>query len=170
MLGKRLNSKHQASTVYQDNVVPLFPPQSLSGSLLYDDQILVPEPVGWVVQLADRFDELTSLRRGWDGYAGIPVSFSCAQFAANLLDRLFDAEVGAPQLVPGSDGTIQIEWHENNFDIEVDILAPYHVVAFRYDLLADQEIEIELDTDFTALAGWISELKVDRSEMNCSGV
>lgn len=102
------------------------------------------------------------LPAGWDGYAGQPVSFGCAQFAAQLLERLCDEEVPPPSLVPGSDGSLQLEWHRNDFDIEVDILAPYKVIASRFDCLTQLDEEFELETDFAAIASWIIDMKSAR--------
>ena len=116
----------------------------------------------WTSALVGKFNQLTALRLGWDGYTGRPVSFTCAMFAAQLIERLFDEAIPPPSLVPGSDGTLQFEWHMNGYDVEVDVLGDYNVIATRYDCLDGTEEELELDTDFTALAGWISELKVDR--------
>lgn len=117
----------------------------------------------WTKSLNGKFNELTALQFGWDGYAGRPVSFICAKFAANLLERLFDEALPPPSLVPGSDGTLQFEWHINQYDVEVDVLGAFDVVATRHDHETGSTEELELDTDFTALAGWISELKENRS-------
>mgnify|MGYP006919319672 CR=1 FL=1 len=118
----------------------------------------------WVKELEDRFDELTSLPRGWDGYAGAPVSFNCAQFAANLIERLCVNSLPAPQLVPMPDGTVRLEWHMNQFDLEIDVLGPYNVLAYRADLLTGEEEEIEIETDFSVLSDWVSKLATYRKE------
>jgi hypothetical protein len=114
----------------------------------------------WAVELEPRFNWLTALQIGWDGYRGRPVSFTCAQFAAMLLERIYNPRVEAPSLVPGSDGTIQIEWHYNDFDIEIDILAPYQIVAYRLDCLTGNEEEFVLDSDLSVLAVWLKELSL----------
>jgi hypothetical protein len=113
----------------------------------------------WVAALSDRFNELTALQHGWDGYNGKPVSFTCASFAAKLLERLFDNALPPPDLIPGTDGTLQFEWHINGYDIEVDVLDAYEVVAVRHELRTGAVEELELDNDFTTLAHWIGELK-----------
>ena len=117
----------------------------------------------WSMALSERFNALTSLPKGWDGYAGRPVSFTCAKFAAQILERLYDGEVPPPSLVPGSDGSLQIEWHINQYDIEIDVLAPFHLIATRFDILSGDEEEIELQADVTVLANWIRDLKTDRN-------
>lgn len=118
----------------------------------------------WTKNLISRFNELTALPVGWDGYGGKPVSFTCASFAANLLERLYDQDIPPPSLVPGSDGTIQFEWHINNFDIEVDVLGAFEVLASRHNCDTGDLEEIEIEADFTILAGWIGDLKSEPSQ------
>jgi hypothetical protein len=113
----------------------------------------------WTKALGGKFDKLTALRLGWDGYAGQPVSFTCASFAARLLERLYDEALPPPSLVPGSDGTLQFEWHINQYDVEVDVLGAFEVVAIRHDCLTGATEELELDTDFTSLADWIGAMR-----------
>jgi hypothetical protein len=156
----QVNALRQISSVFQDEIPNFVTYRSGTSSLtIRGARIRVTQPRSrWVVELKDRFDELTALPYGWDGYGGRPVSFNCAQFTANLLERLFVEGVPAPQLVPGGDGTIQFEWHRNNFDVEIDVLAPYEVVAIRRDHRSNQVQELDLQTDFTSLSDWIAEL------------
>lgn len=112
----------------------------------------------WMAQLRDRFMEVTELPRGWDGYSGRPVSFQVASFAANLLERLCRDDVPAPSIVPGSDGSLQIEWHRNRYDIMIDIRAPLSVDCYRFDLESGEECETHLTNDFTLLATWIKNM------------
>ena len=123
----------------------------------------------WFVELQDRFDELTALEKGWDGYTGLPVSFNCALFAANLIERLFVANVPKPSLVPGSDGTIQIEWHRNQFDIEIHVLGPNELIASRYDHRTGHSLELELENDFSELGEWIVDLQRDATVVDLAG-
>ncbi|WCL54406.1 hypothetical protein [Gimibacter soli] len=112
----------------------------------------------WMSVLRPRFDELTALPRGWDGYQGVPVSWSCAEFAANILDRLNEEYVPPPSLVPGSDGTVQIEWHRNGYDVEIHVLAPNKVNAYRYDRNSGHEEEFNLTNDFSSVQNWVKQL------------
>lgn len=158
---KEMNALSQSSSAFQDEVPNFVPSDSVTSSLFPRDvRVRVAQPRSrWVTELKDRFNRLTSLEPGWDGYAGLPVSFTCAQFAANLIERLYVEGVPAPQLVPGSDGTVQFEWHRNEFDVEIDVLGPYEVVAVRRNLRTGEVEELDLQTDFTPLSHWIAGLE-----------
>jgi len=116
----------------------------------------------WVQSLEERFNNLTSLPIGWDGYDGLPVIFNYAYFAVSLLEQVYNKSVSPPSLVPGSDGTLQIEWHENQYDIEIDILGANNVVATRYDLVTNLEETHELKNDFSIVVEWIDSLAKER--------
>lgn len=161
-----MNAQPDFTTAFQDEIPNYRADRDAILSLsARQTRVRVAHPrSAWVKELEERFEVLTSLRRGWDGYAGLPVSFTCAQFAANLIERLYSRALPAPQLVPMPDGTMRLEWRMNDFDVEIAVLGPYDVVAYRVDLLNDTEDEIEIQTDFTELSEWISELAAGRVE------
>ena len=115
----------------------------------------------WVQELAPRFEDLVKLKPGWDGYLGIPVSFSNATFAANLLETLCLNTLPAPSLVPGTDGTLQLEWHINGYDLEIDVLGANNVVATRFCHQTEEEKEMYLKNDFSELVQWVDDLAYD---------
>ncbi len=164
-----MNSSAQRNSVFQDEIPNFVQGEktnyvfNLKASYGNKVRIARQPSSSWFETLKDRFDDLSSLSKGWDGYRGQAVKFTCAQFAANLLERLFDSNLPPPSLVPGSDGTIQIEWHRNQYDIEIDVLAPYEVVATRFDKVSGLSEELDLQSDFTDLAVWIADLATDRN-------
>ena len=72
--------------------------------------------------LINRMAELKSLPYGWDGYQGVPVNNECVWFAIRFFNELGWENFPMPSLVPGSDGTLQVQWNMGGFDIEVDIV------------------------------------------------
>jgi hypothetical protein len=118
---------------------------------------------GWTRSLQNRLNELVSLQPGWDGYTGRPVSYTVAAFAAAILNELHISGVQVPSLVPGSDGTLQIEWHVNNIDIELDVLGANNVIASFYDHENDIEEELVIRSDFISVWKWLL-IVADRSE------
>lgn len=160
-----MNARVGFTTAYQDNISDFRSSEASISPLAVGRlrKVRVPNHKSpWAQELKDRFDTLTALKKGWDGYNGKPVSFTCAQFAANLIENLYLERLPPPQLVPGSDGTLQLEWHINQYDLEIDVLAPYRVVATLFNHKTDKEKKIEIETDFTALADWVLALREDR--------
>ena len=85
-----------------------------------------------ICALDGKFSELSNLSAGWDVYNGIPATAPCARFAKIILKEIYHPPLNAPdELVPGSDGTLQIEWHQNQFDIEIDVLDDNYAIATR---------------------------------------
>jgi hypothetical protein len=79
-------------------------------------------------------------------------------FAATVLERVYETNLPLPALVPGADGSLQIEWHVSDFDIELDVLDANKVVARRYDCRSDTEQEEQLSNDFTVVSTWVEDL------------
>lgn len=161
----------QAASAFQEksNLVHLGRSNSASKAAAAWARAMVPwYHSRWVRVLEARLNELTSLPRGWNGYRSLPVSFSCASFAANLLERICVDGLAPPSLVPGTDGTLQIEWHRNKYDLEIDVLGPGNVIASRTDLVTGQCDEIELQNDFTQLAAWVRELATARGDIEAA--
>ncbi|MFZ1415884.1 MAG: hypothetical protein WAS73_15095 [Defluviicoccus sp.] len=156
-----MNAMQKSSAVFQDGVNDFAPSeQKISSRPISGARVRVAQPRSqWVSELTERFEDLLKLPPGWDGYAGRPVTFNCALFAANLIERLFVGGVPAPQLVPGGDGTLQIEWHRNQYDVEIDVLGPFDVLAVRRNIRTGQVEELELQMDFSPLSEWIAALK-----------
>ena len=113
----------------------------------------------WLEELQEKLAELCALPEGWDSYDGRAVLPGIALFAREILDRVYEDGLPMPSLVPGSDGSLQIEWHCMDYDIEVDILAPYDVECCRGDIRTDgEDDELRLTADFTELHAWIRSL------------
>ena len=112
----------------------------------------------WNKQLTDRLSELVSLHAGWDGYNGQPVDFTKAYFASEVLKQLYVDDVCTPALVPGSDGTLQAEWHACDMDIELDILDVNKVNALYVDNRNETETELEIRANFTPVREWLQEM------------
>lgn len=110
----------------------------------------------WHREVADRLNELTSLSRGWDGYNSPPVSFDTAHFAMQMLEAITREDAPAPQIVPGTSGDLQIEWHTDNGDVELHVVRPYRVTAWRAcEDTGEAGQELALTNDFTAVAAWV---------------
>ena len=72
----------------------------------------------------DRLEELLNLKTNWNGHGAGPVSPRAADCARAMWAALEGIGMKPPQLVPLDGGSLQMEWHEGGFDIEIQIM-PY---------------------------------------------
>jgi hypothetical protein len=123
--------------------------------------MVLPVPAnGWQKVTMARLDELVRLPKGWNGYDGEPVRFETAYFTLTILQSVCLGSVPAPQLVPGSGGgDMQAEWHTLDASIELHILGPNQVNAWRCGpSLGEDGEEVNLSTDFTIVSRWLKEM------------
>jgi hypothetical protein len=88
--------------------------------------------------------ELCRLPHGWDGHDGKPANPDTVVFAANIIAGLMRPRVPMPSVMPLSYGGVQIEWHRNNWDVEIEIIAPNRMHVFAYNLISGIEESYEL--------------------------
>ena len=65
--------------------------------------------------------ELTALKQGWDGYDGVPVRFCAARTALKFLGAIEAHTQIMPDIVPLSNGGLQLEWFVGTCEVEVEI-------------------------------------------------
>lgn len=113
----------------------------------------------WSEEVKRRLEYLIRLEQGWDGYKGSPVSFDNACFALRMLESICGTETPAPQIVPGMEGDLQIEWHTLKGDIELHVRAPNDVDAWILEIDNNGDgVERSLTTDFTEIALWVEKI------------
>ena len=82
-------------------------------------------PIPAIQTLADRsraaLGGLTKLDPGWDGYNGSPVLPRVADHALRLLEVIGAHTQIVPDVVPLSNGGVQLEWYVGVHEIEVEI-------------------------------------------------
>jgi hypothetical protein len=113
----------------------------------------------WRESVVERLNHVCSLPSKWDGYYGRPVDFGTANFALRVLETICHVGKPAPSIVPGPSGDLQIEWHTRAWDVELHVLAPYNVEAWRDSSTSlDDGETLVLAADFTDVRKWIREL------------
>lgn len=125
-----------------------------------DPKVMIIQPnFDWRKAAVARLEKLVRLPVGWDGYSGQPVSLLNANFALQMMDTMCGSTAGSPQFVPGVDGDLQIEWHTLLGDVELHVIEPNHVRAWRC-IVSDPplEEEAELTNEFTKVAAWVKEV------------
>lgn len=113
----------------------------------------------WVKPTIDRLGILLALPENWDSYGAASISFANVEYAFRLLGFIIGDDTPPPDVVPTSEGSIQIEWHEVGIDLEVEVLSPYRVhVSYKDRHHAGREWSDELTSDLTELKTAINEL------------
>jgi hypothetical protein len=79
---------------------------------------------GWKLQLSANSRGLADLRAGWDGPGSLPIPASALARAIFYIESALACrpdDIAPPRLVPGGDGSIQVEWHTKRGELEFDI-------------------------------------------------
>jgi hypothetical protein len=127
--------------------------------------VVLISPLKWRSEIEAKLGKLIQLKKGWDGYRGMPVSFGTANFALQMLENVCLVETPMPQLIPGVNGDLQIEWHSRVADIELHVRRPNSVHAWRQNNFSNREYEeFDLTNNFQPILTWIKQL----SEANAS--
>lgn len=107
--------------------------------------------------IMSKLGELVTLEPGWDGYQAPAVSFQNASFALRMIEAICGQQTPAPQIVPGSGGDLQVEWHLANGDVELHVRSPNDVQAWRRIPGDSEDGEaFDLKNDFTDVAHWVA--------------
>ncbi len=85
-------------------------------------------------------NELMRLPLGWDGHDGRPVDFDVADFAVQFLLQTLEPNGPAPLVVPTSYGGLQLEWHEQEIDLEIEVEAPNRIFVSFEDRESGEEV------------------------------
>ncbi|HYT45283.1 MAG TPA: hypothetical protein VEP90_23350 [Methylomirabilota bacterium] len=160
----------QTTAVFSEELAVL-PTKLPTSSTVYNfpinrQKIFITEPNrDWRPAIMERLEKLTRLETGWDGYLGEPVSFANANFALRMLEGICSKDTPAPQIVPGTRGDLQIEWHTHITDIELHVIAPNNVHAW----LADEKTgpdgkDFLLTINFTEVARQIRKMTEHASD------
>lgn len=112
----------------------------------------------WLAEVLRTLLKFTALPEHWDSYSGSPLRWDVGMFALNVLSSIMQSQTPAPHLVPSSDGSLQIEWHQKGMDLELYITAPYCCEMSFHDHRTGVSGSEELTGEFTALTAPIAEL------------
>jgi hypothetical protein len=114
----------------------------------------------WRRKAETRLIKLCGLPVGWDGHGGLPTDRDTAEFAASILAALMLPRVPMPSIMPMSYGGVQLEWHRNGWDIEIEIISPNRMHVYTRDIANDIEEEFSLGADLTRLRSVIDVVKL----------
>jgi hypothetical protein len=102
-----------------------------------------------------QLDRLLALPDGWDGARARSITDSAVLTAVQVLFGFADDAVLPPQLVPLPDGGIQLEWHVDGNDLELEVDASGASYLLATDNSGKQVREGDFATSASALTSWL---------------
>lgn len=112
----------------------------------------------WQDDMVSTLCRFVELPHGWDSYSGKPLRHDTGMFVLQLMNGMMGPSIPSPYLVPVSNGGVQIEWHQNGFDIELYVAAPYDCELTVHDHDSGTTRTYQLSSDFGALKDALRQL------------
>ena len=113
-----------------------------------------PDPILHAIRQAS---ELVQLPRGWNSYDAKPVSSEAVRKAiAFLVDAASSIpDVVAPAVVPTVRGGLQLEWHRQGVDLEIEFDPSGSPSWYAEDRRTEETVEATLLDEDVALWQWL---------------
>jgi len=86
-------------------------------------------------------DSLRTLAPNWDGYGARAIDTAVIDAAKSFIANLPENLVCRPHVVPISNGTVQLEWHDGPKSLELEFESPSSIRYLRWH--PEQEVEEE---------------------------
>jgi len=112
----------------------------------------------WFKTAVAELGDLLHLPPNWDSYGAKPVDQRNIGAALELLIRIMQDDTPAPSVVPTTTGGVQLEWHLQGIDLEVEVTSPGRLHAFCERLDSGVSWEHDLTTDLAPLVDELSKL------------
>lgn len=79
------------------------------------------DPSSWLAPVLTKMAELLQLPEGWNSHRARPIQQSAVRRALEVLKEAMQPDTPPPVVVPTFRGGVQLEWHMDNLDLEVEI-------------------------------------------------
>ncbi len=80
---------------------------------------IIGTPSRVIREVVSELNRALALPRNWDSYRGRCASPTAAKAALSWLIDVLQPALPCPSVVPGSDGSVQLEWHLRGIDLEI---------------------------------------------------
>jgi hypothetical protein len=112
----------------------------------------------WISPLVEQLEAILGLPEGWNSYGAARIDGKTAVRAVRLLLKVAGLTTPAPSVVPTPSGGVQLEWHERDIDLEVE-LTPQGQVSMHYaDDLTGEDWDEDITHNLSPLARVLTEL------------
>ena len=119
-------------------------------------------PPVWLESTNDALRELLALPPNWDSYGAAPIHVESVMAAIDLLRAIMRDDTPAPAVVPTPQGLVQLEWHRDGFDLEIEVQSLGTYSAYFENSHTGETWENEINWDLSRLIDCISALSPTR--------
>ncbi|HVX60814.1 MAG TPA: hypothetical protein VHC19_09435 [Pirellulales bacterium] len=115
-------------------------------------------PPKWLEATSTALCDLLALRANWDSYGAPPIHAQSVVASIDLLRAIMPHDAPAPAVVPTSRGHVQLEWHRDGIDLEIEVRSLGKYLTFFESSKTGETWEREIAWDLSPLTHCISEL------------
>jgi hypothetical protein len=128
-----------------------------------------PYPTTWEIDrspilftIRNKINDLLRLPENWNSYGATKIRADVASFCISLMASLVKSDTPLPNVVPLNKGGIQLEWHQNQADLEIAIFEPYKSEFWFFDHRNRDERSDEIAEDFNKIEQFISRISTSK--------
>lgn len=105
---------------------------------------------------------LYNLKSNWDSCGAKEISNESMNSAVHFLSSILTSDTPVPSVVPIPNGGLQVEWHKNGIDLEIEFKPNRYIFAYAdgnysHDIKS-KTWEIKTETDLNRLRHIITEI------------
>lgn len=115
-------------------------------------------PPAWLEATNESLRELLALPANWDSYGAKSIQVESVMAAIDLLRAIMRDDSPAPAVVPTARGFVQLEWHCNGVDLEIEVLSLGKYLTYFENSQTGESWEQEIEWDLDSLIDCIPQL------------
>ena len=116
-----------------------------------------PKPV-WFMSVLQGFASVATLRDGWDGSGAARIKSATINRALRTIEQLLPSDAPPPSIVPVPDSGLQLEWHRNQRDLEIEFSPRGEIEFYYFDENTGEEIERSVNGNFADLKKYLDRI------------
>ena len=112
----------------------------------------------WLQRAEHTLQRFLTFQERWDSYQARRIDPHVIDTVRQLIRRYMRRDTPEAQLVPTNRGGVQLEWHTQGIDLEIDVISPGHLHLFYSNTTNHEESELDIDAPFMDLEAYITPL------------
>jgi hypothetical protein len=111
----------------------------------------------WMSPAIARLNALLCLPQNWNTYGSMPIAAATIRRAFQFMVHALPLQAPAPAIVPTPSGGIQLEWHQDGLDLEIELL-PTRIECSAGDQNGVVEFSLRTQLDLLRLRAYLARL------------